>query len=594
MAMPIDRSVLDALRSKTDIVDLIGRFLPLEKKGKDYVTVCPFHDDHDPSMRINADRQIYKCFVCGAGGDVFTFFQKYEGLSFTESVQRVADLAGFPLQIETRSAPKQEDPRADLFETLQVFTAYCGYELFSADGKAALSYLESRRFDKAMLDTFQIGYAPARSMVEEFLQARIQQTSLLEQTGLIYPDSGGRIRPVFTDRIVIPIHDPLGNPVGYTARILPGSEQSAKYINSPTSELYDKSHLIFNYHRAVKAAKKSGRLILVEGAMDVLGLAKAGLMEGIACLGTAMTDAQLSLIARCNVPVTVFYDQDGAGRKAAYCFGLQALNAGIRFSVVKSDLAKDPDDIFITQGSEALITTVNKTVSFAEFCFDYLQSVFDLDNYEDKKSYARQMEHLIRTTLEPFEQKSWLDQLAEKTGFTFSAVRTRGKEKKSSVPLAGTIPLPARQPGRLQAEKSILWAMLYHQDYLELFKQQVGFFADPACAQLYAYINYAYQKNADIDPVALKEEIEEEDVQELLVELSEWPDYSDNIAGHFRDSLCKIKRDILSLQIETVLQQMQQSADPARKMQLAQQAAKLSAMKNQVLTERNSDLWPQK
>lgn len=588
--MRIDKRDLDAILQKADIVDVIGRYLPLEKKGKDYVTICPFHDDHDPSMRISPTKQIYKCFVCGAGGNVFTFFQKHEGLGFVQAVQRVAGLIGYPLHIEER--PKAADNRQPWFDALRLFGAYCQYELFSQDGQQARAYLQQRKFEKSILDTYEIGYAPARSMVRQYLAARFEDRAALEQTGLIQIGKEDLV-PVFHDRIVIPIHDPQGRPVGFTARILNKDPGQAKYINTTTTPLFDKSQLIYNYHRAAKACRKAGRVILCEGAMDVLGLAKAGMNEGIACLGTAMTDAQLALISRLNVPVVVFYDQDKAGRKAAFQFGQKALGSGLSFSFVQSDQAKDPDEIYIEQGAEALRNLVGHTISYAQFALDYLKTVYDLDNYEDKKKYALQMEQLVRATLAPFEQPALFDQLQKTTGFTFEpqsffapirAKRQGGEpfskkkwESRTRQKPEAAVSLPPVMQGRLQAEKAVLWAMMFHEAFLGKFQEEVGFFGNPACAQLALYIHQAYRKNRDIDPVGLLDVIEEPEVRSLLIELSEWPDYSDMLEEFFWDSVAKIQSDVLQAQIQDLTEKIRTCQDAGEKVRLAMEKTRLTS-----------------
>lgn len=547
-----------AIREKADIVEIISRYVPLEKQGKEFAGVCPFHDDHDPSMRVSPDKQIFKCFVCGAGGDAISFVSKFEKISYVDAMIKVADQIHYPLHIDT--TPAQTDPRKPLFETLDLFTAYCRYELASKDGKAAREYLASRKFSKEILDTFAIGYAPSRKMVADYLAARFKDVTALEKTGLIQIGRE-QIEPCFFDRITIPIHDAQGNPVGYTARILPGSPSMAKYVNTSSSVLYHKGSLIFNYHRAAKHARKAGRVILCEGAMDVIGLAKAGIPEGIANLGTACTDEQLHLIARLNVPVVVFYDQDSAGQKAAYKFGLKAMEAGIRFSIVHQNDAKDPDDIFNLKGAKAVQDAVSNTISFAQFCLDFLPTQYNLDNYEDKKQFAREMESIIRRSLEQFEQPVLFGKLQELTGFSFEqapAPRRIFNQTKTKTPAAVVVTPPAIK-GRLQAEKAILWSMLNDENYIRQYQNEVGVFADDTCQKLALYIQSAYRNHREIDPVGLFSSIQEEDVRTLLAELAEWPDYSESTHGLYSESVIKIKHEFISQQIDELNQKMKKT-----------------------------------
>ena len=603
---------------QTDIVSLIQHYVPLKKKGKEFVGVCPFHDDHSPSMHVSPDKQIYKCFSCGAGGNSIKFLSEIEKIPYQEAVLKAAQMIHYPLQIEPVKAAVPADPNKDLYETLRLFTLYCSYELFSQDGTAALNYLQQRKFSRDIIDTFEIGYAPGFAMVRDYLENRIGNRLNLEKTGLVRIGTE-QLQPSFANRIMIPIHDPNGHPVGYTARLLPGA-QGPKYLNTSGTLLYQKSSLIFNFHRAKKAARKAGRLILVEGAMDVLGLAKAGLMEGVAMLGTSLSNEQLSLIASLQVPVTVFYDQDDAGKHAAWVFAQKAREFHIPFSIVTSAPRKDPDEVFIAYGRDGVLEAVRNTSSFSAFAFEYLQTKYNLNNYEDKKQYAKDMESIIRSTLEPFEQSAAFEQLKSLTGFSFEATgaqppvqerpyRSNRKNWKKKQPYTGRsgnrgwkqnssydeslysqsedVPLSPADNGRVQAEKSVLWAMLFHEEFLRRFQQEVGFFSDPACSRLSLYILHAYKNSEQIDPAILFEQVEEPDVRALLAELSEWPDYSDILPDFFDDAVRKIQISMLSQKIEIATLAMSQAADIKEKTALGMQKAKLVAERKK-LERRNS------
>lgn len=565
---------------QADIVDIISRYVPLDKKGKEYVGVCPFHDDHSPSMHVSLDKQIYKCFACGAGGNVIKFVSEIEKITYQDALIKVAELIHYPLQL-IHEPQKTKDPNQPLYDALRLFTAYGKYELNSPDGLQASQYLAERKFSKQIIDDFDIGYVPSFDMVSQYLQARIKDRDVLEQTGLIVAGESSYI-PYFYERILIPIHDANGQPVGYTARILPGSSKKAKYVNTTTTVLYEKSHLIFNYHRAKKYAAKAGRVILCEGAMDVLGLAKAGMYEGIANLGTACTPMQLDLIANLHVPVVVFYDQDSAGQKAAWNFAQAAFKAGIRFSFVHTTQAKDPDDIFIEKGAEALQQAVNSTISYAEFAFDYLQTQYNLQNYEDKKQYAKLMEEIIRNSLEQYEQPVMFDRLKELTGYSFEKEHSSWQPKKAGHQFAQPIVTPPVEPGHDHAEKSVLWCMLRSDQFIDQYNEQVGVFTNPTCMTLFKYLQLFYKQHSTIDPLSLFEVIEESDVKHLFLELADWPDYSDMIDQLFNDSKKKILKDVIENQINAINTQIKQVKNPLELKDLLIKKRDLVCRKNQI------------
>ncbi|MCF0261249.1 MAG: toprim domain-containing protein, partial [Erysipelotrichaceae bacterium] len=365
--------------------------------------------------------------------------------------------------------------------------------------------------------------------------------------GLIL-DNESLDQPMFHERIIIPILNSESRIAGITARTLLKNSSVPKYLNTGNTPVFEKGSILFNYPFAREAARKSGRLILCEGAMDVLGLAKAGVQEGIAAMGTAMTNSQLSLIGRLRVPVNVFYDSDRAGQDAAYKFGRQALQAGIPFSIVCQTELKDPDEIFIQKGAQAVQAALSRTQSFVEFCFDYLQNRYDLQNYEDKSAYAKDMAGLIETAAGELEKESFYERLQKLTGFDYSArnrsVLQTGKRKKHTA----FVSVPEIEAGRQAAERTVLCAMLYSYGFVEAFKDEIGYFSDPLCQELSLYVYEAYRHNAHIDPLGLMDAIEEENVRNLLVDLFAMDASKTASEQNFYDAMSKIRESALSEQ----------------------------------------------
>ncbi|MCF0258635.1 MAG: DNA primase [Erysipelotrichaceae bacterium] len=575
----IDQSDLDAIKAQSDIVDVISSYLPLDKKGKEYVGVCPFHDDHDPSMRVSPQKQIYKCFVCGQGGNVFNFISKIENVSFTEAVQKAAQRIGYPLKAAAAATVRQ-DPHQQAYDALNQFVEYCNYNLYSQQGASALAYLRSRKFSDEVIRQYRIGYAPDAAQIRRFFQAKNLSPRVLLEAGLIL-DNESLDQPMFHERIIIPILNSESKIAGITARTLLQDKNVPKYLNTGNTPVFEKGSILFNYPFAREAARKSGRLVLCEGAMDVLGLAKAGIHEGIAAMGTAMTNRQLSLISRLRVPVNVFYDSDRAGQDAAYKFGKLALQAGIPFSIVCKTELKDPDEIFIQKGPQAVQAALSRTQSFVEFCFDYLQSRYDLQNYEDKSEYAKAMASLIETGAGEHEKEGFYDRLQKLTGFDYSAknrsVLPLRKKKKHET----FVSVPEIEAGREAAERNVLCAMLYSYGFVEAFKDEIGYFSDPVCQDLSLYIYEAYRHNAQIDPLGLMDAIEDEKVRNLLVDLFSM-DASQTATEHnFYDAMSKIRESALSEQSRQMTKKVIGSLDRDEMLARIAEKRKLVAMKNQ-------------
>lgn len=581
----ISEDDIKAIRQQADIVDVMSRYITLEKKGKDYKAICPFHDDHDPSLSISTDKQIFKCFVCGTGGNVFTFVQKIENISFLEAVCKVAELIHYPLHMDTSQFQPKVDQNQLLYDCVQSYIRFLTYELQSENGESVKRYLSQRKINEDIIKRFEIGYAPESSRSVKYLKAKGFNEQILTDTGLIRTHNLGTYA-VFDNRLMIPIHDENGNPVGFTARRLNEDKDVAKYINTSETKIYHKGHLIFNYHRAKEFAKKNKRCILVEGAMDVIAFEKADIHESIACLGTACTKEQITLLKRLNVPLVVCYDGDKAGKAATYKFGKLAVDYGLNFSIVKNTTGKDPDEIFNELGKDELYLSVHKTVSFVEFLFDYLPNQYDLDNYEDKKKFTSEMQSFIERTCTDFEKADYYSRIRDLTGFDLShqSANIPAPKKESRNNAAVVRNIEPLKNGRTLAEHGVLWMILNSKLAADQFKDQIGFFQDPVCEELSLYCYDMYRNMDHIDFDVLMSYIEKEDVRNLLVSLMENPFHVDGYnEDFFNDSLMKIKECTLQAQIDNLNDQIKNVQDPMLKISLASKKQELIIQRNEIL-----------
>lgn len=581
----ISEDDIKAIRQQADIVDVMSRYITLEKKGKDYKAICPFHDDHDPSLSISTDKQIFKCFVCGTGGNVFTFVQKIENISFLEAVCKVAELIHYPLHMDTSQFQPKVDENQPLYDCVQSYIRFLTYELQSENCESVKRYLSQRKINEDIIKRFEIGYAPESSRSVKYLKAKGFNEQILTDTGLIRTHDLDTYA-VFDNRLMIPIHDENGNPVGFTARRLNEDKDVAKYINTSETKIYHKGHLIFNYHRAKEFAKKNKQCILVEGAMDVIAFEKADIHESIACLGTACTKEQITLLKRLNVPLVVCYDGDRAGKAATYKFGKLAVDYGLNFSIVKNTTGKDPDEIFNELGKDELYLSVHKTVSFVEFLFDYLPNQYDLDNYEDKKKFTSEMQSFIERTCTDFEKADYYSRIRDLTGFDLShqSANIPAPKKESRNNAAVVRNIEPLKNGRTLAEHGVLWMILNSKLAADQFKDQIGFFQDPVCEELSLYCYDMYRNMDHIDFDVLMSYIEKEDVRNLLVSLMENPFHVDGYnEDFFNDSLMKIKECTLQAQIDNLNDQIKNVQDPMLKISLASKKQELIIQRNEIL-----------
>lgn len=516
---------INEIRARADIVDIISHYLPLTRKGKNYVCTCPFHDDHDPSLSISLDKQIFKCFVCGSGGNVFTFVQKYEQISFLEAVYKVASMIGIELDNSLLHETKemQIDPhKAKIYKVNQDTIEFTQYQLSTLAANSIKNYLVKRGIHEDIIKRFEIGYNPEGNALYKFLHAKKHTDEMIINAGVCSVGSSG-IHDVFSDRIMIPIHDIYGNPVGFTARTTKQGNE-AKYINTAQTELYEKGNLIYNYHRAKAAIHDQKKVFLTEGAMDVIAFSKVGIHTAIATLGTACTENQIKLMKALRVPIIVCYDGDRAGQQATYKFGKLAVLHHLPFEIVDNQFGLDPDEIIDAYGKDELIKMSEKTISWVEFLFHFLQEKYNLDNYSQRKEFALHLAQQITLVENDFEKQSAYIKLQEMTGFDMSNYHEKivGKVEHNQKRIRKNHFVSYPKDGATSAQFTILSQMLVSKLASNYFRDELGFLIDDSCKKLAYYIMDYYRNHNELSVAALLDLIKEESIKDLLLEISEW------------------------------------------------------------------------
>ena len=504
---------INEIRSRSDIVEVVSKYIPLTKKGKNFVGNCPFHNDHDPSLTVSQEKQIYKCFACGAGGNVFNFVSAYENISFVESVIEVAKHSNVQISDIEIDTYQQNPKFVSYYKINQAFIDYTSYILKSSVNNTIVDYLHKRGINDDLIKIFQIGYNPNDNAIYNYLKAKKFSDEEMINANIVRLTSQG-LFDVFSTRITIPIHDKHGNPIAFTARRTIESDE-AKYINTTETDCYIKGNVLFNYHRALPIAKKLGRVILVEGAMDTIAFYKAQIENVVATLGTACTKEQLKLLKQMNVKVCVCYDGDDAGINATYKFGKLASEMGLDFEIVNNTSKLDPDEIIEQYGKDELIALSHKTISWIDFCFEYLQRKYHLENYSQKVEFAKEMKVEIDRIKESFLKENYFKKLYELTQFDMSkSIQTTQYEKRY-------IKKTHFKYGEL-AEYEILGQMMLSKQAVNIFKNDLGFLISPVCNQLSLYLINEYRKIDEIKIADLLNQIKEEDVKDLLIDLSDW------------------------------------------------------------------------
>lgn len=398
----IDPKSIERLKAQTDIVDVVGHYLPLKKSGANFVCVCPFHDDKNPSMSVSPSRGIFHCFSCKAGGDAIKFVMDYEKLSYPEAVEKIAGLQNFTLNYVRGGEAAKENKH--ILENANAF-----YRSLLYKTPAAVEYLYSRGITDELIDKFELGFAPESAQTIRLLQnEQIEPKEALE-VGIVKQNENG-IYASFINRITFPIYTHAGRLVGFGGRTISGNP--AKYVNSPQSAVFDKSTLFYGYHLAKREIFTKNQIIITEGYMDVIMLHKAGFNNVVAVLGTALTTKHLPLLKRGEISVILCFDGDDAGINAATKSALLLAQNEIDGSVVIIEGGADPADMVVAGKIEYLRQIFESGTEIGEFYIRHLASDFDLSRPVQKQK-ALEAIQAFTASLKPIVANSYAPLVAK-------------------------------------------------------------------------------------------------------------------------------------------------------------------------------------
>ena len=488
--MRISEETIDEIRNSANIVDVIGHFIPLNKKGRSYKAICPFHDDHDPSLSISEDKQIYKCFVCGNGGNVFSFVSNYKKCSYVEAVIEVAKIIGKPLNIDY-VAPKKENRYQRYYDLLNSYIEYTNYLLTATkQGLEAKEYLNNRGIDDDIINEFQIGFNPDGDKVYTILKAKEYSDEEMIKVYIARMGQKG-MSDIFFNRITFPIHDKYGNPIAFTARDFKGFSDS-KYINSAQTIIYNKGDVLFNYHRAKDSSKKQQIVYVCEGVMDVIAYKRAGIDNVVATLGTACTANQIAELKELARTIVLSYDGDRAGKAANIKVGELLIGENINVEVVDNRTNLDPDEIISQYGKNALRDLSSKRITYIDYALSYYKENYNLDNYSDRKAFALKISSLIDKLSDEYDRENYENELYELTKIRKTKTEIIDKNKYNGhSEKVETFLLD----GLTKAEYIILAEMAISKDAKNIYQKELGYLLDENNNTLANLIIDEYRKN---------------------------------------------------------------------------------------------------
>lgn len=560
-----DHNLINEVRFKNDIVEVISSYLPLTKKGKNYFGVCPFHADTNPSMSVSREKQIYKCFSCGASGNVFNFVMDYEQVDFKEALSILAKRAGITIG---NFKPTKEKKYEKYYKMYDLAVKFYQNNLNSEEGVKAKEYLASRKIDEDLIKRFKIGLSlREKDTLTKILLKKDYTLKELEDYGL-----GNGHNDLYINRIMFPLFDNNGDPVGFSGRIYNGSHDS-KYINTKETNIFKKGELLYNYHEAKESVREKKYLIVVEGFMDVIRLASVGIDNVVALMGTALTKEQITLLKRLSNNIYLCLDGDKAGQKGIYQNGLllEQENVNLYAIVLKDDL--DPDEYVLKYGKASFESLLENPTSFSEFKVDYLKGDYNFASIDDKSKYINQVLASLSNVTDDIKKELILEKLAKDLEINIEILRKKlqNDQKYSKIKTLKKTPVQSTKKDKYQkATLVILNYLLEESKFRIIYERKLNYLPYPLARQLANEIIYYAKQN---DGLVLADFItylsDKEEVSNYLKEVINYEVVGEKDEASFEDYLNVIKSYNQLCLIKKLKEEMQKEVDPLRKAKIA-------------------------
>ncbi|MBS6195633.1 MAG: DNA primase [Clostridiales bacterium] len=410
--MRYSEDLIEEIRMKNDIVDVISGYVKLQRKGSSYFGLCPFHNEKSPSFSVSPAKQMYYCFGCGAGGNVFTFLMEYENFTFVEALKMLAERAGVELpQLEySKEAKAQADLKSTLLEINKLAAKYYYYRLRREDGAVPMAYLKGRELSEETINKFGLGYSDKFSDdLYRYLKSKKYSDEILRESGLFNVDERRGMYDKFWNRVIFPIMDVNNRVIGFGGRVM--GDAKPKYLNSPETKIFDKSRNLYGLNLARVSRKRN--LIICEGYMDVIAMHQAGFNNAVASLGTALTSQQASLLKRYTDEVLIIYDSDEAGTKAALRAIPMLKTAGLATKVINLKPYKDPDEFIKNMGTEAFQERLDHGMNSFLFELKAMEQQFDMDDPQGKTDFYKETAQKLLRFEDEIERSNYIQAVAD-------------------------------------------------------------------------------------------------------------------------------------------------------------------------------------
>ncbi len=581
-----NQDIINEVRRKNDIVDIIGEKIPLEKRGKNYFGVCPFHDDTNPSMSVSREKQIYTCFSCHATGNVFTFLMNYEHKEFSQVLSDLASRVGITLNgVRVKRSSTKYD---EWYKAYDLANKYYQNNLLSKEGEAARNYLKARNIDDETIKEFEIGYSlKSRDDLTKLLTLKGNSLDFLNKIGLANED-----HDIYTARLMFPLHDLNGKVIGFSGRIITNSKQN-KYLNTKETELFKKGKLLYHYHIAKEAARISKSVIIMEGFMDIIRASTVGIKNTVATMGTALTKDHIKEIKRLSNNIILCFDGDNPGIKATIASGELFASEGLEVKVISLPGDDDPDTYILKNGKTAFESLINNAIYYSDFKIRNLSRNRNFASSEDKANYIHEVLKETSKIEDNIRVEIILKDLAKKFEIGYNTLEksfqelvnaknaeNSKKNEKQLITTSKTSHLKKNDKYQ-KASLSVIYYMLNKQDIIDVVEREHLIFPTEALRALESEIVYFYHKYGFINEADFYTYLTpKNELVNLLSEIIEL-DLKDTLTKDELFDYFKVIREYnYKKTIETLEEKIKNESDPTLQLKYAEEIRKLRIGEN--------------
>lgn len=564
-----NQNLFNEIREKIDIVDLIGEYVPLVQKGRNYFGVCPFHNDTNPSMSVSREKQIYKCFSCGASGNIFTFVRDYEHVDMRDALEILANKAGVTLS--NNNIARKTTKYDKFYEIYDLANKFYQNNINTKEGINAKEYLKNRNINEDIIKEFEIGLSlDSMDSLTKLLTKKGYDDLTLDRLGL-----SSNNHDLFINRIMVPIQDMNGRVVAFSGRVY-NKKSDHKYVNTKETEIFKKGTILYNYHRAKEEARRSKYVIIMEGYMDVFRASSVGFKNVVAIMGTALTLEQTSLVKKLSNNVYLCLDGDNPGQKAMLSVGAELEKAGVNVKIILLTNDEDPDTYILKYGKEKFSNLIDGAISFSDF---KLRSLKKGVNFNSDLELSHYIDSVIKETSlidDEIRREIILKKLALEVNLSYNTLEKRLNEYLEKKQPKSVVIENVKHTNKLsQYDKAVygmIYATLIDKKYLKRFEDESLYFVNQKARYLLMEIEYYYKKFGNIQIADFYTYlIDKEELLELYNNIINYVDSNSISDEAVTDFMNVIRSYNLGLEIKRLTDKLKKETDEMEKSKIAEE-----------------------